>query len=95
MDLTAAQTDILGRLRSVVAATPNRQILYCSEWLGYLPYGVYHWIEVDGEDISKSFPSGWGPADIEALERAELLERLEDWQNPDDEYNMKFTYKIS
>jgi hypothetical protein len=40
MELTALQFDLLKCLQSAVEAKPNRQIVYCSEWLGYLPFGA-------------------------------------------------------
>jgi len=95
MDLTAVQTDLLRCLRSAVEAKASHRVVYCSEWLGYLPYGIYHWVEVEGQDISKTFPSDWRRIDLEALEKVGLLARIDEWQNPNDEYDTKVTYEVS
>ncbi|HEV3440227.1 MAG TPA: hypothetical protein VG122_22930 [Gemmata sp.] len=94
MKLTAIQADLLRHLRSAVEAKPNRRVVYCSECLGWLPYVFYHWVEVDGQDISKTFPLDWHRADLEALERVGLLAKIDEWQNPQDEYDTKITYEV-
>ena len=38
------------RLAGAVATRDRREIVYWREWLGYLPFGVYHWIAVDPSD---------------------------------------------
>jgi len=95
MDLTGLQTDLLRCLRVAVEAKPHRRIVYCSEWLGYLPYGVYCWVEADSQEISKTFPADWQQADLEALAKAGLLAKIDAWQNPEDEYDTKVTYEVS
>ena len=52
------------------------EIVYCSEWLGYLPYGAYQWIEAAGRDVSAGMPAGWTLDDLLVLEREGFLERL-------------------
>jgi hypothetical protein len=49
---------------------------------------------VDGQDISKTFPLDWHRADLEALERVGLLAKIDEWQNPKDEYDTKITYEV-
>jgi hypothetical protein len=95
MDLTDLQTALLSRLRSAVEANPNRRVVYCTEWLGELPFGLYHWVEVDGEVISTRFPSGWQQSDLDALDRARLLTRVAEWQNPADEFDTTITYEVT
>jgi hypothetical protein len=95
MNLTALQTDLLRHLRFAVEAKQNRRVVYCSECLGWLPYVFYHWVDADGQDISKTFPLDWQRTDLEALEKAGLLTRIEAWQNPEDEYDTKVTYEVS
>ena len=51
---------------------------YASEWLGYLPYGVYHWVDVgDVKGIESKFPSDWEHSDLEKLVAEGCLEVLE------------------
>jgi hypothetical protein len=94
MELTALQTDLLKRLQSAVASTTSRRVVYCSEWLGYLPFGLYHWVNADGQDISLSLPCGWDRRVFEALEKAGLLAKIDEWKNPDHEYDTKITYEV-
>src|ERR1043165_767851 len=94
MSLSKAQIEIWKQILSAVETEPNRQIVYCSEWLGYLPFGAYHWVEVNGLDISQAFPSGWQRSDLRALEQAGVLRLVESWQNPEDEYHQKITYDL-
>ena len=94
MSLSKSQTEIWKQLLSAVEGKPSRQIVYCSEWLGYLPFGVYHWIDVNGQNISQEFPSGWQHSDLKVLEQAGLLRKVDAWQNPQDDYYQKITYEV-
>jgi hypothetical protein len=76
-------------------AKPTRRIVYCSEWLGYLPFGLYHWVNADGQDISLTFPWGWCRTDFEALEKVGALARIDEWRNPSDEDETKITYEVA
>jgi hypothetical protein len=55
-------------------------IVYQTEWLGWLPFGQYPWVDVeraDGkDDVALRFPGGWEMADVVALEQAGLLRRV-------------------
>jgi hypothetical protein len=95
MDLTALQADLLRCIRSVFETNPTRRIVYCSEWLGYLPFGLYHWVQADGQDISVTFPWGWSRKDLETLQKAGLLAKVDEWRNPDDECETKVTYEVT
>jgi hypothetical protein len=94
MPLTASQTELLMRLRSEVEASPSRRVIYRSEWLGYLPYGLYHWIEVDRRDISLALPSGWCLADLMALAEVGVMVKVDEWQDPMDELDRKVTFEV-
>jgi hypothetical protein len=93
--LTDMQTDLLNRLRLAVEGMPSRQVAYRTEWLGYLPYGLYHWIEIDNQDISMTLPGDWSRADLEALENAGFLVKIGEWQNATDECDTKTTYQVA
>jgi hypothetical protein len=95
MDLTALQTDLLDHLRSAVEAIHNRRVVYCTEWLGELPFGLYQWVEVDSQVISTRFPSGWQRLDLDALHKAGLLTKVDEWQNPGDEFDTTITYEVT
>ncbi len=80
----------LDALRAVVA--PGGTFVAVSEYLGYLPYGQYIHIEVDGVDISTQLPSLWDGGDVEALEQIGAIERIAHQQvNADDS---RTTYRI-
>ena len=75
--LTKQQKDIL----QVLLAASRRlgsdgSFTYQTEWLGFLPFGQYHWVDIGGERVSTQFPSGWGLSDLEALVAAGLAEKL-------------------
>lgn len=67
MPLATEQTELFNYLRLSVQTSQSRRFVYSSEWLGYLPFGLYHWLEVNGQDISPSFHSEWGRSDLDTL----------------------------
>ncbi len=88
------QPIIRGRIEAVVAASGVGEITYQSEWLGYLPFGVFHWVEHRGRDISSDFPAGWTLEDLTDLERSGFLEVLETHENPEDEFDRRIRYRV-
>jgi hypothetical protein len=95
MTLTDLQNLIRDRISAEVKSRGVSQIVYCTEWLGYLPFGVYHWIECSQQDFSRDFPSGWESTDLTALETGGFLEKIDDWQDPEDEYHHKTTFQVN
>jgi hypothetical protein len=95
MSLSNPQLVLLEALQRTTESRSTRTVRYVSEWLGYLPFGVYHWLERGGEDISASLPSGWSLEDLQALAGAGKLELLEDWRDPEDEFGRKVTYRVA
>lgn len=94
MPLTATQLALLQALRNAASASTDRRIVYCSEYLGDLPFGLYHWVMCDGRDISEVLPSEFSFTDIEALEREGVLRRIAEWSNPKDELESKHTFEV-
>ena len=94
LHLTPTQESIRKQLLLATQNKASNQIIYRSEWMGWLPFPVIGWVEFDGNDISKDFPSGWLNTDIVALERNGFLRKVKEWRNPDDEYECKITYEI-
>jgi hypothetical protein len=82
------------RIEEVVATAQTREIVHCSEWLGYLPYGAYQWIECDGRDV-QDLPPLWEERDLEALEAEGFLEKLDAWVNPEDDFHTRTTYRVA
>jgi len=82
----------LEHIRRRLAATP--ELAYVSEWLGYLPYGVYHWLEVDGRDVTGEMPDGWQLEDLVRLEREGFLERIDEERDPKDEHSLRIRFRV-
>lgn len=83
MALTGLQREMARLLADAwAAAGPGARIVYQSEYLGWLPYGQYQWVDVEGargkDDASRRFPSGWEMEDVLALEGAGVLRRVEE-----------------
>lgn len=89
MIMTRIQRKIIKELKAIKSDT----IVYKIEDLGYLPDIFYHWLEVDGKDVSENFPKGFSAKDLEALESKGLLEKIDYWKDPN-YHDEKTTYKI-
>lgn len=94
MQLSPLQNALLSLIADAASSRRTDSFVYVSEWLGYLPFGVYHWIECDGQDISKESGLQWQRNDIDALESAGFLTKVGEWRNPKDEHDTKVTYKV-
>lgn len=94
MTLTDRQIIIRDRISAEVKSSGVSEIVYCSEWLGYLPYGLSHWIECNQHDFAGDFPSGWESTDLAALETSGFLEKIGEWLDPDDDFHHKSTFKV-
>jgi hypothetical protein len=81
-------------MHDLLAAAGANQAVYTSEWLGYLPFGLYHWVECNHATVSDQFPADWTQADLVALERCGFLARVSEWQDPDDEFHSRITYRV-
>jgi hypothetical protein len=93
MELTQTQLELLGGLRAAVAGQSSQLVVYCTEYLGYLPFGLYHWFEVDEIDINY-LGSDFSSADLDVLEAAGFLKKMNEWVNPDDELERTITFRI-
>lgn len=90
MPLTHRQAEIARVLADAWrAAGEGARIVWQTEWLGYLPYGQYQWVDLeraDGkDDVSRRFPDSWDREDVLALEAAGLLRRLSETREPADD----------
>ena len=92
--LSASQSELWSQiLASSLAVHSDRVVLVC-EYLRYLPFGLYQWLECAGQDISSRRSSAWQQADLVAIEAAGCLVLVEAWQNPDDGLETKTMYRI-
>ena len=85
--LTPVQREML-RLISDAAAGGAR-IRHRSEYLGWLPFGHYHGVEVeragDERPVSLNLPSGWERNDLLAIEQAGRLRRVSETHETEDD----------
>lgn len=96
MDLTATQAKLFATLRSAANRGRSRRVVYCTEYLGYLPFGLYHWIEVNGEAIDASaLPWEFTRRDFDALEAVGLLYMVGRLSNAEDELECRTTYELA
>ena len=93
--MTPLQQELARRLQRTAADTGSRRVVYRTEYLGYLPFGQYHWVTVAGEDVSLACPDGWKWRDLEALADAGLLVRVSQWVNPQDDCAMESQYDVA
>lgn len=89
MALTELQREMARVLAQAwAAAGPGARIVHQSEYLGWLPYGQYQWVDVEHaggrEDVSRRFPSGWEREDVLAVEGAGLLRRVSETRDRDE-----------
>lgn len=94
MELTRSQLDLLERLQSALDGQAVQEFTYETEYLGYLPYGQYHWLAVGGKHLPSEILDGMLFSDLEALEKAGYLLRVSEWQNPEDDTHSKITFVL-
>jgi hypothetical protein len=91
--LTKQQQEILQILLATSARVgSDGSFTYQSEYLGWLPYGQYHWVKVQEQSVSKGFPSGWDLSDLDALVSFGLAERLS--ERTYDETDREVVYRL-
>jgi hypothetical protein len=56
MQLSEHQEKLLQIIDAETKAHQTDQFIYKSEWLGYLPYGLYHWLEIGGKEVKTESP---------------------------------------
>jgi hypothetical protein len=76
-------------------AAATRRVVYRSEYLGYLPFGQYHWVTVGGKDVSAQWPWHWEDDDLDALAGAGELTRISAWVNPQDRCEVEVQYDLA
>jgi len=98
MALTPLQIELLSAIQLAVPSQRHCRIIYHREWLGHLPFGIYHWINLGKQDLSRTFSKSWcldwSQQDLEALVPAGFLAKVDEWHNPDDEFEYSATYDV-
>lgn len=96
MKLSRVQRRLLSALRSAAADEPMRRVVYCTEYLGYLPFGLYHWFEVRGNRVSnESLPFDFSHTDLDALVAAGRLRKLGEFRNADDPDESRTVFEVT
>ncbi|WP_214511719.1 hypothetical protein [Pseudomonas brassicacearum] len=88
------QATIKNKIHAVVTSSESDEITYRTEWLGYLPFPVFQWVEHQGESFSSDFPFDWTLEDLVSLERTGFLETLEAYENPEDSFDRDIRYRV-
>ncbi len=88
------QKTIKNTIDARVIGSDSDEITYQSEWIGYLPFPVDHWVEHLGKDFSSEFPSEWTLEDLASLEQSGFLEKLEAYENPEDSFDRHIRYRV-
>lgn len=81
-------------LAAAVATSDRREVVYRTEWLGFLPFGTYQWIELDAGPVTVAMPPEWELDDLLALEAEGFLERLGEWTDPHEPADRRITYRV-
>ena len=63
-----------------------------TEWLGYLPYGLYIWIT---NMPDSAFPAPWDTGTMKHLAATGYLDRLDYQVSDDDEYDTRTRYGLT
>ena len=95
--LTRDQKALQASITTAVRSSRGREIVFTSEWLGYLPFGCYCWLEHrNDEGVSQNIdlPFGTGERDLMVLERRGFLEKIGERRNPVDAFDYRLTYRV-
>jgi len=79
MNLLKHQEELLASLNVASKRHLSNEVIYKSEWLGYLPFGQYHWVEVNGEEIQPNNPDSL-QADLSLLAQLGVLRIIKEVQ---------------
>lgn len=93
--MTPLQQKLARELRRAATTSGGRRVVYRTEYLGYLPFGQYHWVTVAGVDVSLTCPDGWEWRDLEAIADAGELVRVSRWVNPKDDCECESQYDVA
>jgi hypothetical protein len=91
--MTEQQTIIKEKIGAAVKSAGCKEIVYRVEWLGYLPFGAYHWIDCAGSHV-EGLPFDFSSDDLAALEQDGFLEKMREYTNPEDEFDSSTWYRV-
>lgn len=92
-DVAKQQERVKNAIESAVKAAGCAEIVHRREWLGYLPFGAYHWIVCAGHDV-EDLPFDFTSDDLAAIEYTGFLEKTGERTNPRDEFDSSTFYRV-
>ncbi|BCD97431.1 hypothetical protein [Marinagarivorans cellulosilyticus] len=75
MKLSDQQEELLQTIKVATETHKTDQLIYKSEWLGYLPFGQYHWLEVGGKEVKVENANSL-KSDLSVLDTFSLIKML-------------------
>lgn len=94
--MTFIHQALIARLQSVCREEGTDEVVLVSEWLGYLPYGQYCWLNVGSRNnIDSDFQDiAWSNKDLDVLEEHGFLERIEHTVRSEDGLDTTTRYRL-
>jgi len=89
MGIRKHQEVLLRSLQMAAKRQKTLEIVYKSELLGYLPFGYYHWLEVDGKELKVDSPDTLY-ADLSALVKSGWLKLVKESEFDDDDLHVYY-----
>ena len=93
--MTETQESLKVAISKIVHNENNNQIVYATEYLGYLPFGLYHWISCNNKQYDTELPLEFTSEDLDQLEKNGFITKMDYWENPDDDLESKTTYQVN
>ena len=85
-------------LKALVEETNQREsdgvFVWTTEYLGWLPYGQYQWLEINDKDISNNFKFEWDYKDLVKLNDLGFLKKISE-DKYDNNSKEVVTYKLN
>ncbi|SFD75505.1 hypothetical protein [Pseudoalteromonas denitrificans] len=94
MKLTPSQINLLSVLKIATKQAQTDEFMYKSEWLGYLPFGQYQWLEVVGKEL-KNINLLSIEADLASLEKASQIYKVKEMMSSFEEEDILIIYKLT
>ena len=93
--LTRDQKALREGIATAVGTFGGREIVFRSEWGGYLPFGCDWRLEHTSEQgVTRDIDVPCSERDLAALERSGFLEKIAERRNPDDAFDCSLTYRV-
>ena len=96
MTMTLQQQKLLKIIQDEVSQSNTDKVYYRSEWLGWLPFGVYHWLQVGDKELKlDSVGTNNLLEDLKRLVTEKYLTQIAYFQDENDEFELHIDYKLN